>query len=228
MVSQIKSRLTTRNTMLPINDPRIKKTEKGFEATCTCGATYAFASKNGALEMLERGTCRHCKKDYRSVNDAVHKIHQNAAGKWCSFCPVCKKEQEYTRKDHAKQSSVAGWTCRSCTAAAKGFAAGKFENINEAIYSLWKKMAMSRGIRFDLTVDQMFDPFTGFCTLTGWPIKLLRVRGTASLDRIDSSKGYEVGNIQWVHTMVNMSKNKYPQHEFVRMCTAVAKTMGPP
>jgi hypothetical protein len=45
---------------------------------------------------------------------------------------------------------------------------------------------------------------------------------TASLDRIDSSKGYEIDNIQWVHVMVNMCKNKYPQDKFVEMCKAIA------
>jgi len=45
---------------------------------------------------------------------------------------------------------------------------------------------------------------------------------TASFDRIDSSTGYEKGNIQWVHVMVNMCKNKYSQDRFVEMCKAVA------
>jgi hypothetical protein len=47
----------------------------------------------------------------------------------------------------------------------------------------------------------------------------------ASLDRIDSSKGYAKDNIQWVHTMVNMSKNRYNQQKFVEMCIAVARNM---
>jgi len=45
---------------------------------------------------------------------------------------------------------------------------------------------------------------------------------TASLDRIDSSKGYIEGNVQWVHKMVNMSKQQYTQEEFINMCIAVA------
>lgn len=45
---------------------------------------------------------------------------------------------------------------------------------------------------------------------------------TASFDRIDSSEGYTQGNVQWVHTMVNMCKNKYPQVDFIQMCKAVA------
>ena len=47
-------------------------------------------------------------------------------------------------------------------------------------------------------------------------------KNTASLDRIDSSKGYVEGNVQWVHKMINMSKQQYSQEEFIDMCKAVA------
>jgi hypothetical protein len=42
-------------------------------------------------------------------------------------------------------------------------------------------------------------------------------------DRIDSSKGYVVGNIQWVHKHINKMKNKYPQDHFIEMCRLVAE-----
>ena len=58
--------------------------------------------------------------------------------------------------------------------------------------------------------------------MTGWPTSLGYGEQTASLDRIDSHKGYVVGNTQWVHTMVNMCKNKYAHAKFVEMCQAVA------
>ena len=70
----------------------------------------------------------------------------------------------------------------------------------------------------DLLIEQDFK-----CDLTGWDIDAMEVnKNTASLDRIDSSKGYIEGNVQWVHKMVNMSKQQYTQEEFVEMCTAVA------
>ena len=49
---------------------------------------------------------------------------------------------------------------------------------------------------------------------------------SASVDRIDNDKGYEVGNIQWVHTMVNMCRGKRELSEFIRMCKAVAENAG--
>jgi len=49
---------------------------------------------------------------------------------------------------------------------------------------------------------------------------------TASLDRIDSSKGYIKGNVQWVHKDINIMKNKFNQNYFIQMCKNITKTAG--
>jgi hypothetical protein len=46
--------------------------------------------------------------------------------------------------------------------------------------------------------------------------------GTASIDRIDSTKGYIKGNIQWVHKHVNYMKNKFDQDYFIEMCNKIS------
>jgi hypothetical protein len=43
------------------------------------------------------------------------------------------------------------------------------------------------------------------------------------LDRIDSSKGYIVGNVQWVHKHVNVMKNIFSQEMFIFICNQVSK-----
>ncbi len=45
---------------------------------------------------------------------------------------------------------------------------------------------------------------------------------TASIDRIDSSKGYTLDNIQWVHKHLNFMKRTYSQEYFIQMCMLVA------
>lgn len=45
---------------------------------------------------------------------------------------------------------------------------------------------------------------------------------TASLDRIDSSKGYIEGNVQWIHKDVNIMKNSYDQQYFIDTCKSIA------
>lgn len=58
------------------------------------------------------------------------------------------------------------------------------------------------------------------CALSGIPIEIRD--GTASLDRIDSAKDYEMQNVQWVHKHVNIMKNKFEQGTFVNLCKLIA------
>lgn len=64
------------------------------------------------------------------------------------------------------------------------------------------------------------------CALTGMLLTFSKSQkdksGTASLDRIDSSKGYIVGNIQWVHKDINWMKNTFSQEYFIELCKLVA------
>lgn len=63
------------------------------------------------------------------------------------------------------------------------------------------------------------------CALTGINLTIRnRLKyGNASLDRIDSSKGYIEDNVQWVHKDINMMKRTYDQNYFIEMCKKVAK-----
>ena len=45
---------------------------------------------------------------------------------------------------------------------------------------------------------------------------------TASVDRIDSTKGYLKGNVQWVHKSINQMKSNRTDEEFIALCKAVA------
>ena len=68
------------------------------------------------------------------------------------------------------------------------------------------------------------------CALTGFLIdfgqenvSLRKYEGTASLDRIDSEKPYEIGNIQWVHKDVNYMKQWFTQERFFQVCKQVVE-----
>jgi len=64
------------------------------------------------------------------------------------------------------------------------------------------------------------------CALSGLPLVFGanhgKIEGTASLDRIDSSKGYTIDNVQWVHKIVNLMKQDSSDEEFVKMCRIVS------
>ena len=46
---------------------------------------------------------------------------------------------------------------------------------------------------------------------------------TASLDRIDSSKGYIEGNVQWVHKKINDLKSNFDEDTLIKMCNLISK-----
>jgi len=83
-------------------------------------------------------------------------------------------------------------------------------------------------IIFEITIDyawRLFLEQNRKCALTGIELvfgKSNAEETTASLDRIDSKKGYIEGNVQWVHKDINRMKNIYSQEYFIDMCKKVA------
>lgn len=98
-----------------------------------------------------------------------------------------------------------------------------------------KKDAKRRGIEFCITIDDMqrkLEEQNFKCALTGITIKppkssqgngSNKLPRTASLDRIDSQKGYSVDNIQWVHKNINKMKWELDQEYFIEMCRLVTQ-----
>lgn len=64
------------------------------------------------------------------------------------------------------------------------------------------------------------------CALSGltlsFPKKNNDINYTASLDRIDSTKGYIEGNVQWVHKHINIMKNKFDNTYFIQICKLIS------
>jgi len=81
----------------------------------------------------------------------------------------------------------------------------------------------------NITIEYAWDIFISQerrCALSGLELAFPKVskdkNWTASLDRIDSSKGYVEGNVQWVHKDVNIMKNKFDNQYFINMCKKIA------
>ncbi len=91
-----------------------------------------------------------------------------------------------------------------------------FNQLAGGYWSRVKKQAKDRNLEFNITIEQawsLFEKQDKKCALTNREISLTRnkLNQTASLDRIDSSKGYTLDNIQWVHKDVNKMKNNLPE-----------------
>jgi len=105
-----------------------------------------------------------------------------------------------------------------------------YEEIKMTYWCTVIRGARDRDIKMDLNIKDAWDLFIKQgrrCALTGQIIhfantnKNLKI-GTCSLDRIDSTKGYYLENVQWVHKTVNHMKWILSQEEFIEICTKVA------
>lgn len=92
-----------------------------------------------------------------------------------------------------------------------------------------KRGAAKRNLEFSLSIEYMaklFDSQRGLCALTGEPIFFSEARKykeetSASLDRIDNTKGYIEGNVQFVSKQVNFMKHKLDQNTFLDLCRKI-------
>ena len=70
-------------------------------------------------------------------------------------------------------------------------------------------------------LDDAWERQEGLCALSGVKLNLQKNGRNASVDRIDSDKGYIKGNIQWVHKYINKMKQDLPDDLFVEWCGKV-------
>lgn len=87
-----------------------------------------------------------------------------------------------------------------------------------------------RILEVNITKDYMWNLFLKQdrkCALSGININFPKVHKdknyNASIDRIDSSLGYIIGNVQWVDKDVNMMKRTYNNEYFINMCKLIAE-----
>lgn len=108
--------------------------------------------------------------------------------------------------------------------------------LGSAFFFEIKGNANMRGLDFNITMNYLWDLFVkqhGLCALSGLVLTLNdetidnnkpdRKKVSASVDRIDSSKGYIEGNVQWVHKWVNLMKGAMSDEQFIGVCNVISK-----
>lgn len=150
--------------------------------------------------------------------------------KWGSYlveaqCAVCGAVVEKVA-DALRQSG-----CRECYLEERK---QNYAGLSVNLFNRIKDNAVKREFEFNITIEQvwsLFEKQKGLCALSGVEIFFdhtsslhseRRKKTTASLDRKDSSIGYVLDNIQWVHKKVNVMKMDMNQDSFIDFCEAIA------
>lgn len=140
---------------------------------------------------------------------------------------ICKCGQ---RKTISGTSLVSG-KVQSCGCVR--FLNTNYKHITGNEFSSIRTRARLRNKEFSITIDdidRLYEKQNGKCILTGVNIvfntcKKLGtakiIRGNASVDRKDSSKGYTIENIQLVDKDINIAKQSKSDEDFIKMCEQV-------
>lgn len=121
---------------------------------------------------------------------------------------------------------------KSCGCLKKNSDIGRKRRIGKISGSFWTNLIRSaekRGYEVGITQEDAWGLFleqNGKCKLSNIDLFLSpkfhdKRKITASLDRIDNSKGYILGNLQWIHKNLNQMKLNLNNEIFVQMCQFV-------
>lgn len=149
-------------------------------------------------------------------------------GKWHKLCPQCHSVQTYGRLRFARDRDRKGQLCRTCKWDDRYTHLTQFE-IPTSWFNKYRLGAKGRGLEFSIVEQDVFEKLEkqGYkCALSGQDISFKTRRGKshrASIDRIDSSKGYIRDNIQIVAKELNMMKLDHSQADFIELCKKVAE-----
>lgn len=104
-----------------------------------------------------------------------------------------------------------------------------YEEITNRYWTSLITQAINRGIEFKITPEYAWNIYikqNKLCKLSGSEIYFSdycgKITQSASLDRIDSKKGYIKNNIQWVHKKVNKIKSNLDEKEFIEWCQKIS------
>jgi hypothetical protein len=139
------------------------------------------------------------------------------------ICTKCNKTKALIRKDRLLLSDRFN-ECVRCKRNFDDFIG--YPTYQKKYFSHIKSHAKRRKIPFTIKISDIYKLLLKQeykCKITGLDINITDVKNTASLDRIDSGKGYIKSNIQWVHIDINKAKGSLSMKEYIDQCKLVVE-----
>lgn len=194
--------------------------------------------------IVEKKICSKCKKEKSAKDFWKQSGTRDGLHSWCKDCKKQKSKtivyncidcgKEIKRKKFKYQYREFKKICpqcsikrvlqknggRPCNYKGTDYYTGKD-------YTKWKSSAKKRKKGWFLTkkdLNKIYENQKGICALSG--VKMETFSNSPyriSIDRIDSSKPYTVENVQFICSIVNVMKNKYPEDVFIEMCNKITE-----
>lgn len=153
--------------------------------------------------------------------------NQTSQTRWQCLCECGKEttvQSNHLRNEHTQSCGCSWYEFGKTRISWKGHG-----EIPLSLFGRIRRNARNRNIPFDISIQYIWNLFLKQdkkCALSGLQLDFTYGRnhhhkGTASLDRIDSTKGYVKDNVQWVHKDVNWMKQDYSNDYFLNMCETI-------
>ena len=192
-----------------------------------------FLGQNNKDPYVLKNILDYYKIDYgnRRKRDSNRIEHRLIDGSICKLCGRCKKWISVKHFNASSQSwDLLHGFCRICASDDNTRLYKKYNNSLESIFNITKRSAKYRGKSFNLTLKQiqsLWDKQKGICyysgvemtTETNNPNKL-------TIDRMDSTKGYELDNVALCTYRVNLMKREMTITEFKDIITTLHASLG--
>jgi hypothetical protein len=165
----------------------------------------------------------------RKTKSKNGKIYNLPLSLWCK----CKcGEKRYVAIRSLLQNNSVSCGCKQVQDQYKGK-----ENFSATLFHRIKSSAIYRKIQFEVTLEYLWNLYLSQdrkCAISGVAIEFWEQKSqnkckdrnrdkTASLDRIDSSKGYIEGNVQWVHKDINFMKYSMTTKKLLEWCKVITE-----
>ncbi len=220
-------------------EPYKGSTCKIHKFKCHCGKVFEKQPRIITITSFKGCGCSRLNKrnnpllPYDEVQKRLNKIGMSLIGEYKG------REYEHTIKCHCGKI----FTCTlnkllyldqaSCGCSFEGKNNHMWTGLGEIrgqFFAGIRKGAKDRNIDFNITIEYIWELFlkqNKKCVLSSADLcfrsSYKKSDGTASLDRIDSSKGYIEGNVQWVHKDINRMKWTLSDEKFIKWCHLVSK-----
>lgn len=214
------------------NIPEVRNTHRYVKVKCKCGVEDWRALSD--LVSGKTTGCKSCKARERSIKISIGdrykhwtvidgpKTTEYQSIEWLVQCDCGNtrwiQPSELINPNYCFQ-------CSKCAQKERGqkerIQNGGINNLTLTRFTKLQKSAKNRGYEFSITIPYLWDLFQEqkqCCAITGDYIANIE---DASLDRIDSNKGYVVGNVQWVTKQANLSKHVMSMEQLYEFCKKV-------
>jgi len=229
-------------TVIQFLGPDTKRKRNGllWKVECCCGNTYEATTteltcdrkkscgchrKNARTKPLQKYLgCRYGKLVTIEISNK-----RNTSGNLYRKCKCDCGNYKYVTQGNLTSGNVTSCGCNKKTRGKYHKLYRGYQDISQWYWSRIQRNALRRKIDFSITKEYAWEVWERQgkrCSLSGQQLCFSRSKSsnfTASLDRIDSSKGYIEGNIQWVHKDINKMKSDFTDERFIEICKLVSE-----